>query len=302
MALLASSPASGQELLSPALPPQPELSRQLEPSAERSPSWLLALWGVSPYAELQDAQLPLPPSPADVAALSARQRLQEETAIKTVWMERLIRAREQRNRITPENIARVAGLAQAMGAPDAFTEALRRQVAGDVSAVERHLLELALQWVLESYGVNAREMRFFVEGCGLTPAQLREVVAWLPLAALFRLPAAKGQGRAALASSQGAEYVASLVALRDSTQVLRSVSDRETADAAAEALLPILLCSLSARESLMAAPPHEREELEAPYAPFARPVNEAAARERSRLEKQRWFGSPRLQALDYLLH
>ncbi len=289
LALLAcASPASaGHELLA-------------GPAPAEAPAWELALWGLSPYADFEAAGLPLPPSPAEVAALSAPRRMQVQAVLKSIWLERLIRAREERNRVTRENLAACARMAAQLGAPEVFTDSFRRLSAGDLPARERYLLGDSQQRVLEAYGVDARELRYFVEASGLSPEQLREVVAWLPLPGLFDV----APGAQVLSPREvGEHYVALLAVRRDLAAVWKGVHDRESADAAAEALLPVLLRHLSAMRPLMAVPMEARApELLAPYMRFAAPVNAACARERARLQEVGFYGSARLQALDYLLH
>ncbi len=275
--------------------------RQLEPRPEEAPAWLLALWGVAPYAEIQAAGLPMPPSPAEVAELPASTRMQEQAALKSVWMERLIRAREERNRVSRESLSRSVVLARKAGAPAAFVDLLRRQSAGMLPAQERYLLDSAQQTLLASYGVDAREMRFFVEASELSPEQLRDVAAWLPLPALFNAPAEGGQPPAS-PRELGANFVEYLAVRRDLGAVWQGVRDRESADAAADALLSALVRHVSAMRPLMAVPEEQRATALAPYAKFASVVNAASVRERARLQEHGWYGSHRLQALDYLLH
>ncbi len=270
-------------------------------SANEAPAWKLALWGVVPYAELQAAGLPLPPSPAEVAHLTAPARMQEQAAMKAVWLERLIRAREERHRITRENLAHSALQAQKLGAPSVFVDLLRRQAAGGMPARQRHLLETAQQAMFTAYEVDSRELRYFVESCGLSAEQLRDVAAWLPLPALFETPL---PASAAPVSPHdiGKNYVEFLAVRRDIAAIWKGVTDLATADAAADALLPVLVRHLSASRPLMAVSEEQRRAVLAPYARFASPVMSACSRERKRLQEQAWYGSHRLQAVDYLLH
>ncbi len=262
----------------------------------------MALLGTEPYAELWEAGVPLPPAPAEVEARSFLTRLQEQSALKAVWLERLIRAREERNRVSRENLSRCAMLARRLGAPAVFAEMLRRQAAGALPNRERYLLERAQQEFLSAYGVDARELRFFVEGCGLSPAQLREVAAWLPLPALFNeLPAAAGEELSS--RSLAMNYVELMAARRDLAAVWRSATDAASAEAAAEASLPLLARCLSAMRVLQSVPDEvPLSSAVAPYAGIAALVDEAYARERDRLRRNAWFGSPRLQVLEYFLH
>ncbi len=303
-ALLLSSLALGQGV-SPQSPqpllPQPAApNRSLKPESA-APAWLLALRGIPPYADFLEAEMVLPPSAAEVASLPVLQRRQEQEALKAAWLERLIRAREQRNRITPENLAAASLKAQRLGAPAPFVDSLRRQSEQGLSPTERHLQERFQQEMMNAYRVDAREMRFFVEGCGLNPAQLREVADWLPLPALFN-SVGLSAGERVSAARLGADYVAYLAVCRDVAPILRSVNDRASADAAADAMLPLLLQFLTTRDSLLGAPEAFRRSVLAPYARFAAPVEEARRREQLRVMQQSWYGSSRLQAVNCLLH
>ncbi len=314
-ALLTVSPASAQEESGAALAPAADSAHislladapaepapaRLEPSAAGAPAWQLALWGEAPYAELQAAGLPLPPSPAEVAALDAPTRMREQAALKAVWLERLIRAREERHRISRENLSHSALQAKQLGAPAVFVDLLRRQAAGGLPARQRHLLETAQQSVLSAYEVDDRELRYFVESCGLTAEQLRDVVAWLPLPTLFEAPI-PAENAPVSPHDIGKNYVEFLAARRDIAAIWRGVTDLASADAAADALLPVLARHLSASRPLMAVPEAQRTAILAPYARFASPVMSACARERERLQEKSWYGSHRLQAVDYLLH
>ncbi len=243
--------------------------------------------------------MPLPPSPAEVVALPPLRRLQEQSALKAVWLERLTGALAERNRVSRENLSRSLRLAEKLGAPAAFVELLRRQAAGGLTSRERYVLDSAQQALLAAYGVSELDLRFYVEGCGLAPEALREVSAWLPLPALFNVPASTADSPVS-ARELGADYVELLAVRRDLAAVWRGVSDRASADAAAEVLLPALARYHSALRSLLTVPEPRLSSAIAPYARYAAPVNAAFARERARLLEQGWFDSPRLQALDYL--
>ncbi len=278
----------------------PAASWKLEPTEKDAPAWYLALWKVEPYDELQAEGLPLPPTPAEVAALPVSQRLHEQLALKKVWLQRLIRAREERNRVSRENMAQSALLAHKLGTPAAFADMLSLQASGKLSPRARHLVDDALQSTLAAYGVDARELRYFVEACDLSPEQLRDVVAWLPLPTLFNsMPAVGSSVTSARLSS---DFAAELAARQEVTVAFRSIHDRASADAAAAALLPALACHMSALPTLLAASNAQRVTVLAPYARYASPVESEWMHERERVQGHVFYGSHRLQALDYFLH
>ncbi len=293
LALLCCSPLSGQGAAGQGW--------SLLPDEEQASAWQLALWAVPPYAELQEAGLPLPPTAAELAPLSAARRMQEQRALKAVWLERLIRAREERSRVSRENLARAAQLAGEWGAPAAFVEMLRLQASGSLPYRQRHLLESAQECLLRAYGVDAREMRFFVEGSRLSAEHLRDVVAWLPLPALFNLRAAEGEEAASAAELQACGR--ELIAVRTQwLSALRGVSDQASADAAAEALLPALARYQLAMGTLLRANGSPAAAGLSFYAQQLEWLKASCDRERSRMLEHSWYGSHRLQVLDYLLH
>ncbi len=272
--------------------------------ALRHSAWAaLAAWlACSPAVAQEGAGPSAQPEPEpEGAALPVELRAQQQLALKTVWLERLIRAREERHRVTRENLSHCTVLALRLGAPAEFVNMLRRQAAGNLPARERHALESALQDLLAAYGVDARELRFFVEGSHLSAAQLRDVAGWLPLEGMFNIvdPAAEAPSSE---EDVAAHYCELLAALRDVAVAWRGVVDLASANAAADALRPVLLRHQVALRPLLLAPPDMRAAAIAPYAADAAPVNEACNRERDRLQEHAWYGSHRLQLLDDLLH
>ncbi len=260
----------------------------------------VALLVLSPaMAQKEAGALPEAPTAVEVAELSPELRLQQQVALKAVWLERLIRAREERNRVTRENLSRCALLAQKEGAPASFVKMLRTQASGALSYRERHQLDMAQQDLLAAYGVDAREMRFFVEGAELSNEQLRDVAAWLPLASLFNLPATAEE---AASADLGQSYASLLAGLRELAAVWEGVTDTASADAAADALLPVLERHLTALRPLLVVSDAQRDAAIAPYAAEAAMVNEVCNRARARMLEHAWFGSLRLQVLDYLFH
>ncbi len=274
---------------------------QLVPQAAEAPSWELALWDVAPYAEIAAAGLPLPPTPAEVAALPPAVRLRHQAALKAALLHRATRALGERHRITRENRLATAALACTLGAPAAFVQLLDARQSAD-SARTRQLAELAEDELCTAYGVDSREIRFFVEGSCLSAAELHELRSWLPLPALFNLLPAEGSGKGLSAARLRADYVEELSLRRELAALAAPIRDRATADAAAEAMLPLLLRHTTTRPSLMAAPPALAEAVIAPLSPYAAPVGRLWERERTRLIDNDFFGSPKLRALDYLLH
>ncbi len=263
----------------------------------------VALLACCPVVAGQTAEswFPVAPTLAEVEKLPAETRLRQQTALKSVWLERLIRARDEQHRVTRENVAASVLQAQQQGAPAAFVSMLRRLAAGNLPARQRHVLETAVQDLLGAYAVDAREMRFFVEGVPLTSEQLRDAVAWLPLEDLFNMPPSAEKAPASVEEAAG--YYAEMVAARRALYVaLRGVNDRASADAAAEALLPALRRYTAAVSLLMLTPEKHLRSVVGPRGLATVLQVEDGSRERSRLMEHEWYGSHRLQVIDILIH
>ncbi len=266
---------------------------QVQPQGASAP--MLALWAVAPYAELWQAGLPLPPSPAECEALPARQFQQEQLAMKRVWLMRVLRARAERNRVSRQNWRGCAAQAREWGAPAVFAELLERRASDSLSRAQCYLVETALDHMLALYRVDALEIRYFVESSALPPDMAE--ADWFPLSLLFNTVPPAGLSSEAV----GAHDLALLSALSELALLYSSVQDAASADAAAAAMPPLLARFRSASRALGYAPDELRLHVRSRYAALAGRAEGAWLAQRRRVAEADYFGSARLRALDFFM-
>ena len=284
-----------------------------------SEGWLRAWEGREPQASvLQETGVVLPTA-AEVRRLPVRERVRRQRALKLVLLERALRARAERHRVSEENLAACAELAAREGAPRESVAWLQEMAKGNLSPRRRYVLNGALASLAELYAVDELSIRYFVEACGLGVGELRELLPWLPLESLFCLTPTETLPPAHRMSDQ--RLVREMMA--ELKKGLRGVHDRESADAASEVLRPLLLLQETVMRSRLAEQKGQAEmegqgglgglgglgraqEGAAPggqdlYRPWESLMRQNLREERQRLREARFFGSSRLQALDYLL-
>lgn len=281
-----------------------EAGLPVECSAVCSEGWLRAWEGREPQASVLLETGAVLPTAAEVRRLPVLERARRQRALKLVLLERALRARAERHRVSEANLAACAELAAREGAPRKAVEWLREMAEGNVSPRRRYVLNGALASLVELYAVDELAVRYFVEACGLGGEELRELLPWLPLESLFQLTPTDALSPANRMSDQRLtrEMLAEL------EEGLRRVHDRESADAAAEALRPLLLLQETVMRSRLAEQEGQGRGREgAAFAgqdlcrPWERSMRLHLSGERQRLREVRFFGSSRLQALDYLL-
>lgn len=272
-------------------------------SAEGSEGWLRAWKGLEPQASVLRETGTVLPSAAEVRRLPVLERVRRQRALKLALLERALRARAERHRVSEANLAACAELAAREGAPGEAAEWLQELASGDVSPRRRYVLNGALASLAELYAVDELSIRYFVEACGLEPGEIRKLLPWLPLESLFQLTSTEALPPAYRVS----DGRLSREMLTETERVLRGVHDREGADAAAEALRPLLLLQETVMRSRLAEQREPGRGQEAAlvgqglYRPWERSMRQSLSGERQRLREARFFGSSRLQALDYLL-
>ena len=263
---------------------------------ESTGAWQAALAEQSPYAELMDAGVPLPPTRADVAKLPAVEFVHRQTALKQVLLTRNVRSYAEHKRVSDANLLASARLADELGAPPQLAVYLRLLAADTLSSRQRYWVREALDCLIEAYLVDALRMRYFVEFSALSEAQLEDLLSWLPLQATFNLVPVTQDEATVVADYQLLRGVyAQLLAAYQSAQ------DKESADAAAEtALQPFIL-----HETTTYTRPFAPQELKDRLAPLYGRLLTAPAlalqQERKRLRENDYFGSLRLRLLDLLL-
>ncbi len=270
----------------------------IRPVDEDASAYLLALAGREPYWEIWRTGAPLPPVRAEVRRLDAVRLQRERLAIKRTLLQRDARMLDERHRITEENLRECRALAEKLGAPRAFVAQLGVLAEGGMSRRRRHVVETSLSLLLDAYDIDVREVRYFVEGAGLSPDQIRELAAWLPLDAVFeRAPGEE------LTEEDAVTCVRDIVATRRAfAEAYAAVKDRAGADAAAEALRPTLARQRLALARLLRMPAKWVERAFTREATELPPLEKTWATERQRVNEADHFGSTRLRAVDYFAY
>lgn len=265
----------------PALPPEP---------VEEQREALLS--------EAQEEPVLAPDLPAEeeIAALAPEVRVAQASALKAVLLSQMLRLLRDEHRLTPENLRQSADAARVAGAPLYWQRAMLALAGGVLSPRERRELEKSLETFYGLYGVDVLALRLFVETSRLSVNEIAEILPSLPLEPLFNLPAPEAASAQDLAvQAEALKEVFS--ALQTS---LASAHDKDSADAAADALIPFLPL-YDRTQKLRLAHPEEQVEAFAAYRDFFPPAAKTIREQRVRLFNAGYFSSPRLRAIDYLL-
>ncbi len=269
-----------------------------EPQAAMPPALLEAIAGNEPYASLVEYGLPLISATEEVEALPAELRQSQATAIKKVLMAQMVRARNERHRVTAENYEACAQMAHEQGTPLVFAIYQQLLAEGELSAREAYTVRSALGRLYEDYRVDALALRYFVEGSRLAADDLRDSLDWLPVEDLFNLIP-----RSALTPENAERDFEKLqTLLPEITAVYRSIDS----PAAAESALPQLLQLLPQFESTVGSRKFLEPEHLAPllqkYGPKISPLFTELNAQRERLKEANYYDSVRLRVLDYLMN
>jgi len=257
-----------------------------------------------PVEEPQDVPQPVPqeepvpvlPTAEEIAALAPELRVAQASALKTVLLSQMLRMLRDERRLTPENLQQSADAARVAGAPLFWQQSMRALARGTLTPRERRELEKSLERFYELYGVDVLALRLFVETSRLSVDEIAELLPTLPMEPLFNFPAPEPPTARDLAAQ--AEVLKEVFsALRTH---LASVHDKDSADAAADALIPFL-SRYDRTQKLRLARPEEQVEAFAAYRDFFPPAAKDIREQRTRLFNAGYFSSPRLRAIDYLL-
>ena len=265
-----------------------------------SPSELAAVLGDEVRAAVLEAGLPLPPTREEAQAAAGWRYGLERDAIKRAMVYRTSRIKAERNRITPENNKVTASLARHCGAPELFCQYLKWQVDDTLSRRQQYALNQALQNLLqETYGIDALQIRLVSESLNLAPSDHLLYMLQMPVGGMYDMvsQASLPAGRL-LADVQTMADV-----LRRANEVLLTVHDRASAEAAAlvlQQLLPLWNTTQQARmlmqQGKISPTPAEKLALQLLETTTARVIET-----RKRLHAARWYESTCLQAVDELL-
>ena len=265
-----------------------------------SPSELAAVLGDEVRAAVLEAGLPLPPTREEAQAAAGWRYGLERDAIKRAMVYRTSRIKAERNRITPENNKVTASLARHCGAPELFCQYLKWQVDDTLSRRQQYALNQALQNLLqETYGIDALQIRLVSESLNLAPSDHLLYMLQMPVGGMYDMvslsPLPAGQ---LLADIQMMTDV-----LRRANEVLLTVRDRASAEAAALALqqlLPLWNTTQQARmlmqQGKTSPTPAEKLALKLLDTSTVRIV-----KTRKELQAARWYESTCLQTVDELL-
>ena len=265
-----------------------------------SRSELVAVLGDEVRAAVLEAGLPLPPTREEAQAAAGWRYGLERDAIKRAMVYRTSRIKAERNRITPENNKVTASLARHCGAPELFCQYLKWQVDDTLSRRQQYALNQALQNLLqETYGIDALQIRLVSESLNLAPSDHLLYMLQMPVGGMYDMvslsPLPAGQ---LLADIQMMTDV-----LRRANEVLLTVRDRASAEAAALALqqlLPLWNTTQQARmlmqQGKTSPTPAEKLALKLLDTSTVRIV-----KTRKELQAARWYESTCLQTVDELL-
>lgn len=247
---------------------------------------------------VQEEPVSVPELPAaeEVAALAPEVRVAQASALKTVLLSQMLRMLRDEHRLTPENLRQSADAARVAGAPLYWQQAMLALAGGVLSPRERRELEKSLETFYGLYGVDVLALRLFVETSRLSADEIAEVLPSLPLEPLFNLPAHE----AASARNLAAQAEALKEVFSALQTGLSSAHDKDSAEAAADSLIPFLTL-YDRTQKLRLAHPEEQVEAFAAYRDFFPPAAKAIREQRTRLFNAGYFSSPRLRAVDYLL-
>lgn len=242
-------------------------------------------------AEVQGEGLQTPKPPA--VELTAEQRVAYGVAIKKVLLEQMVRARDERHRITTENYAACARLAQELGAPEPFVRAMQAEASGELTARERYELNSELRELYQLYRVDTLALRYFVEGAHVTAEELRLAAQWLPFNALFNLSRQSEQTEQKVAADASLR----LLLLTELGEIYARIDNREQAFDALPRLLPLLVRYESVAATTDAAAENDRQH----YTRQMQLLYPSFQAERTRLREHGYFNCRPLQIIDLLL-
>lgn len=261
---------------------------------------MAALLGEEPQATVLEAGLPLPPT-ADEARQRRGYRFDlERKAMKQVLVYRTSLAKSERGRITPENNLACAAMAQRLGAPAIFCDYLKLLGSNTLSRRQQYAANQAFRYLLQdTCGIDTLQMRLISESLQLPTPQHMLFMQQLPTGGMFDMVPTQPPPRERVLPD--IQLMTTL--LRQADEILRTVHDAATADAAAhalKALLPLWETTLQTRHHAAAVAelltPAERMAAQMLDATTARLIQTRRA-----LHEQKWYGSTTLQMVDELL-
>lgn len=255
--------------------------------------------GQEPYISIEEAGLPLPPTPEQIRALPFREFRHQQNAMKETLLMRWALIREARYRADGKVDAQSAGHARMTEAPALLAEIYQSCADGNLTRAQEHEIASVLELLLHGYRTDELAVRLLVHEAELTPDDVRALATFLPLDDAFNL--------LPLRPPTHAEMLSDLRCMRREyarlAEIYAAVQDKESADAAAVAALPVVRCLLTTARTAycLRLPEHN---LSPAQATVLKDANAAYARlmeQRTRLQQQGVMAeSVRLRALDIL--
>lgn len=256
----------------------------------------LLFLGLIPAAAQDEAELPGQTTAREATA--GQLNPAEKDAIKRALLSRAVRLRAERHRITPEAAEAYIALAKQLGAPADFVEILAEEkeepLAGRAAYEHRQRMEEATQ----RYGVDALQIRLFVEGLQMEAQKIEEVIDWLPVRDLFNLSTSE---QLKMRKETLPEKLGELCALyRKMLEVYNTIDSRGAADSAAQRLLsclPELERTVPIRTLLRRVGSHRLPG----YDEIVGDIAHRLSVRRMELLESSFYASARMRALDALL-
>lgn len=260
---------------------------------------LAAMQGDALQEALLDSGLPLPPTREEAEQGASFRFGLDRVAIKRSLVYRASLVKIARNRISPEINRSTAELARALGAPAIFCQYLDMLAAGELSRRQQYELNQALQYLVqETYGIDMLEMRVLAESIRLPGQAHTAYILQLPLAFMFDRISHEPPVREYMLS----DFQTMISVLRQRTEILKSVHDRATADAAAEHLLKLVPLWRTTQQTR--AYSSQNEIPLSPAESLAFKLLDAVAEQFLRIcrdvHKHDWYGSDRLRVTEGL--
>ncbi len=261
---------------------------------------MAALQGQEPLLTILESGQPLPPSAGKTRKERGFRYDLERKAMKQVLVYRTGLAKAERGRITAENNLACAAMSRRLGAPELFARYLELLSSDELSRREQYAVNQAFRYLVQDvYGIDMLQIRLVSEAVALPSAQHMLFLTQLPTGSMYDMvPLVHTPHEQVLSDIQLMSSV-----LRQVDDILKTVSDTHTADAAARMLLPLLPLWCTTQQT--------RYHASAMYASFTpaermavklfNSTLEQLVRTRKALHAQDWYGSTRLQTIDELL-
>ena len=260
---------------------------------------LAALFGEDPQATILQCGLPQVPTREEARRVGYRYEL-ERAAMKRALLFRTVLAKSNRGRIFAETNAATAEMARQWGAPAAFCRQLELLASGELSRRQEYAAERALRLlVAETYGVDTLQMRLLAENLNLPQLELMNYMMQLPVGGMFDLV----PGQPTPLPQVLGDIMTMTTVLRQANDILRTVRDARSADAAAarlQDLLPLWSTTQQTRYH-RAAISAGMDTASQWAAQLLENTTAALIQTRRSLHDKDWYGSTRLEAIDELL-